>query len=190
MLEDLCYPTWISTLVLLCNSGPWTKSSQFLCDILYIPCPFTDHVWAGKRITKATIISSRMKASAGSTPETHVRNKEDIWWRSNLQPNKPSWTGSSHRVSRSWKRRHVIRSFAQHDDVIGWKLSPRYWPFVRGIHRSPVNSPHKGQWRGALMFSFICAWINGWLNNGDAGDLRRHSAHYDVTVMQILLTKT
>ena len=34
---------------------------------------------------------------------------------------------------------------------------PRHWPFVRGIHRSPVNSPHKGQWRGALMFSLICA---------------------------------
>ena len=34
---------------------------------------------------------------------------------------------------------------------------PRYWSFVRGIHRSPVNSPHKGQWRGTLMFSLICA---------------------------------
>ena len=44
--------------------------------------------------------------------------------------------------------------------------SPRYWPFVRGIHRPPVNSLHKGQWRGALMFSFICARINGWINNG------------------------
>ena len=42
-----------------------------------------------------------------------------------------------------------------HDDVIKWKHFPRYWPFVRGIHRSPVNSPHKGQWRGALMFSLI-----------------------------------
>ena len=40
----------------------------------------------------------------------------------------------------------------QHDDVIKWKHFPRYWPFVRGIHRSPVNSPYKGQWRGALMF--------------------------------------
>ena len=28
------------------------------------------------------------------------------------------------------------------DDVIKWKHFPRYWPFVRGIHRSPVNSPH------------------------------------------------
>ena len=47
----------------------------------------------------------------------------------------------------------------------------------------PVNSPHKGQWRGALMFSLICVWINGWVNNGKAGDLRRYRAHYDVTVM-------
>ena len=46
---------------------------------------------------------------------------------------------------------------ALHDDVIKWKHFPCYWPFVRGIHRSPVNSPHKGQWRGALMFSLICA---------------------------------
>ena len=68
-------------------------------------------------------------------------------------------------------------------DVIKWKHFPRYWPFVRGIHRSPVNSPHKGQWRGALMFSLICAWINGWVNNREAGALRRHRTHYDVTVM-------
>ena len=43
---------------------------------------------------------------------------------------------------------------------------------------SPVDSPHKGQWRGALMFS-----LNSWVNNRDAGDLRRHRAHYDVIVM-------
>ena len=54
-----------------------------------------------------------------------------------------------------------------------------------GIHRSPVDSPHKGQWRGALMFSFICVWINGWVNNREAGDLRRYRAHYDVTVMNV-----
>ena len=47
----------------------------------------------------------------------------------------------------------------------------------------PVNSPHKGQWRGALMFSLICTWINGWVNNREAGDLGRHSANYDVIVM-------
>ena len=72
-----------------------------------------------------------------------------------------------------------------HDFVIKWEHFPRYWPFVRRIHWSPVNSPHKGQWRGALMFSLICARINGWVNNGEAGDLRRHRAHYDVIVMGI-----
>ena len=72
-----------------------------------------------------------------------------------------------------------------HDDVIKWKHSPRYWPFVWGMHRSPVNSPHKGQWRGALMFSLICVWINGWLNHREASDLRRYRPHYDASVMII-----
>ena len=54
---------------------------------------------------------------------------------------------------------------------------------MRGIHRSPVNSPHKGQWRGALMFSLIYVWINGGVNNREAGDLRRYRTHYDVIVM-------
>ena len=69
-----------------------------------------------------------------------------------------------------------------HDDVIKWKHFPRYWPFVRGIHRSPVNSPHKGQWCGALILPLICAWISRWVNNRKAGDLRRHRAHYDVSL--------
>ena len=71
-------------------------------------------------------------------------------------------------------RYHAMTS-PWHDDVIKWKHFPRYWPFVRGIHRSPVNSPHKGQWH--------CVWINGWVNNREAADLRRLRAHYDVTVM-------
>ena len=70
-----------------------------------------------------------------------------------------------------------------HDDVIKSKHFPRNWPFVREIHRSPVNFPHKGQWRGALMFSLIYAWINDWVNNREAGDLRRQHGHYDVIVM-------
>ena len=91
---------------------------------------------------------------------------------------------------------HVIQTFnvlgvyveqmVDHDDVIKWKHFPRYWPFVRGIHRSPVNSTHKGQGRGALVFSLICAWTHGWVNNREAGDLRLYLAHYDVTAMEIL----
>ena len=70
-----------------------------------------------------------------------------------------------------------------HDDVIKWKHFPCYWPFVRGIEQSPVNSPHKGKWRGALTFSFICASINGWVYNREAGDLKCHLTHNDVIVM-------
>ena len=58
-------------------------------------------------------------------------------------------------------------------------------PFMRGIHRS-VDSSHKDQWHGALMFSLISAWTNGYANNRNAGDLSRHRAHYDVTVMCLL----
>ena len=86
------------------------------------------------------------------------------------------WTLTRLTASLTW----VLGKY--HDDVIKWKHFPRYWPFVWRIHRSPVNSPHKGKWRGALMFSPICAWINGWANNREAGDLRRHRTHYDVTV--------
>ena len=57
-----------------------------------------------------------------------------------------------------WDHRECKFSLLMHDDVIKWKHFPRYWPFVRGFHRSPVNSPLKGQWRGALVFSLICAW--------------------------------
>ena len=79
----------------------------------------------------------------------------------------------SHKVSKRWSLcSYCSMTVKLHDDVIKWKHFPCYWPFVRGIHRSPVNSPHKGKWRGALMFSLI--W---------AGDLRRHQAHCDVIVM-------
>ena len=51
----------------------------------------------------------------------------------------------------------------------------------------PVNSPHKGQWRGALIFSLIYAWINDWVNNREAGDLRRQRDHYDFIVMRYVM---
>ena len=56
------------------------------------------------------------------------------------------------------------------------------------VMRSPVNSPHKGQWHGALMFSLICPWINGWVNNRKDDYLRRHRAHYDFFTSHCFLT--
>ena len=84
---------------------------------------------------------------------------------------------------RQYTTKHKVCAQSQHDNVIKWKHFPCCWPFVRGIHRSMVNSPHKIRWRGALMHLLIYAWINGWVNNGEAGYLRRHHAQYDVTVV-------
>ena len=67
----------------------------------------------------------------------------------------------------------IIQTNTINDDVIKWKHFPRYSPFVRGIHRLPANSPHKGQWRRTLVFSLICAWINGWVYNHETVELRR-----------------
>ena len=94
------------------------------------------------------------------------------WTVTGGSPNKGSGSNAEN-VSISWCR-HQMETFST--------LLTLY----AGIHRSSVNSPHKRQWRGALMFSLIWAWINGWVNNRDAGDLRRHRAHYDVIV--ILMT--
>ena len=83
----------------------------------------------------------------------------DMWIRSSL-------------IYHTW-----TRPVWNHDDGIKRKHLPRYWPFVKEMHRSPVDSPHKDQ------FSLICAWTNNNANNRDTGDLRRYCAHYDVTVM-------
>ena len=63
----------------------------------------------------------------------------------------------------TWEKGTILQT--SHNDVIRWKHFPRYWPFMQRIHRSPVNSTYKGQWRGALVLLFICARINIWANN-------------------------
>ena len=72
----------------------------------------------------------------------------------------------------------VGKPLVSHDDAT--LLAPMLWGFTGG-------SPHKDLWRGALMFSLICAWTNGLANNRDGGDLRRHRAHYDITVILLLI---
>ena len=111
-----------------------------------------------------------------------VRWREFWGWRKDALAKSCSGAGDRRGVlirESVGERRMILTSReVRHFTVMtsSWKHLPRYWPFVRGIHRSPVNFPHKGQWRGALMFSLICTWINGWVKNAEAGDLRRHHA--------------
>ena len=86
-----------------------------------------------------------------------------------------------HQKSPLWRN----KPNSDHEDVIKWKHFSLYWPFVRGIHRSLVDFPRKGLSGGALMFSSIYAWENGWANNRDTRDLRHYRAHYDVNVMHL-----
>ena len=97
----------------------------------------------------------------------------------------------------SWHSQNVLASWYPIIERV--KLKPifhRIWitmkkalvkwvPGIHGFHRGAVNSPHKGRWRGALMFSLICVWINGWVNNREAGYLICYSAYYDVMVMDM-----
>ena len=85
------------------------------------------------------------------------------------------WINSDSKQQISWSNHH-------HNSSPWWR---HQMEIFSGIHRSTVNTPHRGQWREALMYSLICVWINVWVNNRDAGDLRRYRAHYDVTVMFI-----
>ena len=56
---------------------------------------------------------------------------------------------------------NLLLFYRNHVDAIKWKHFPRHWPFVRGVQQSPVDSPHKGQWRGAfVVFFLICIWTN------------------------------
>ena len=122
------------------------------------------------------IISSGPDLS--SPPRATLEPEIKIWCYTHCMDEWTEWSECSTR----WAG---FLSFRLHDDVIKWKHFLRYWPFVRGIHRWPVDSLHKGQWRGALMFSLTCTWIKGWVNNCEAGDLRRHCVHYDVIVMHV-----
>ena len=127
---------------------------------------------------------SEMCQTVPACQMTHFRN---MWNQTNLLSRSSPGSSFPHGVSISWISHPGIHtSWWRHQKgTFSESLA-----FVRGIHRWPANSAHKGQWHEALLF-FICAWTNSWANNGDAGDSRRHRAQYDVTVMnmQTSLTK-
>ena len=83
---------------------------------------------------------------------------------------------------RIWIRKKYQQNL-KNDDVIKWKRFPRYWPFVRGIHRSPVNSLQKRPVTRSFDVFFDLRLKKRLSKQCEAGDLRRQRAHYDVIVI-------
>ena len=92
-----------------------------------------------------------------------------------IQSYKPMTLWEQACLRKKWNKKAFPLSWWRHQ----MSHFPRYCPFVRDRDRPP----HKGQWRGPLMFSLICVWSNSWANNGDAGDMKRRRAHWDITAM-------
>ena len=163
-------------IILVCRTFDTYKVSH--CDV----------AWAPERL-KSPAIRLFLQWFVWASIKQNIK-AVDYW--PPVKGNIPITGGSPHKGT-TWKTSlchyaiigEQIRN-RHHDDVIKWNHVLCYWPFVGGIHRASVSSPHKGQWRGALMISLICAWTNGYENNQDTGDLRRHRAHYGVTEMTIL----
>ena len=101
-----------------------------------------------------------------------------FFWTNGLQM-KEEFVGSA--INYAWITAYLMAGFITQRADSWWRHQmetfPCYWPFVRGIHRSqrPVTR--------SFDVSLICSWINSWVNSRDAGDLRRHRAHYDDTLM-------
>ena len=113
------------------------------------------------------------------------RSSKDVMVKkNNYYPTMPSYVIKKMRLY-IWSRTKHDYNFCCLYQIAPWWHHLRHWSFVRGIHRSPVNSTNKGQWCGFVIFSLICAWTNGGANHWDAGDFRRHGAHYDITVMTL-----
>ena len=79
---------------------------------------------------------------------------------------------------------HIFYESGWHPYIyVATLLIPCVTPLTANM-MTPSNGNIFGQWRGALMFSLICFWIIGWVNNREAADLRRYCSHYDVTVFR------
>ena len=127
----------------------------------YWPC-----LWAMHRspVDPPTTVMRINQVSLNKLPDSKVHG-------AHLGPTGPRW-------ARCWP--HEIWNTAKLSVIWDAKMIMPWWrhqmetfsaylAFCAGNSPVPVNSPHKGQWRGNLMFSLICVWINGWVNNREAG---------------------
>ena len=80
---------------------------------------------------------------------------------------------------------HWKDKYSQYDDVIKWKNFPRYWPFVRGIHRSRWIPRTKATDAELCCFLWSAPEPTAKQAIGTPDDLKRHRAHYGVFVTRL-----
>ena len=164
-----CY-SWYSIFIHICSVALHTLTTKLILAPLYHQNLLAYEVWdAQPCLWQIHKFRSRFSRSLGPRACVGSQNRHSLI--------------TKQAIFLSVRLIRVFWNIHYQDDVIKWKHFPCHWPIVRGIHWSPLNSPHKGQWRGALRFSLICAWINRRVNSHEAGDLRRRRVHYDVIVM-------
>ena len=136
------------------------------------------------RVASSSIFSCISFPSLCTNIYSRRSSKDVMVKKRNYYPTLPSYVIKKMRLFICSRTKHDY-NFCCLYQIAPWWRHLRHWSFVRGFHRSPVNSTNKGQWCGSVIFSLICASTNGGANHRDAGDLRRHGAHYDVTVMTL-----
>ena len=164
-------------------------------------CHYSDVIMSAmaSQITSLSIVYSTVDSGADQRKHQSPVSLAFVRWIPRWSVNSPhKWPVTRkifpfNDVIMVWICSFVVRSLPSRSDCFTTSRGPFSWwrhqmetfsaLLAICTGNSPVNSLHKGQWRGALMFSLICARINGWVNNRDAGDLRRHRTHYDVIVM-------
>ena len=132
--------------------------------------PGADFMVSSRSLSVAVKWKYRVKRGANILKTYVLLFCEAVWWLRDMKLVQVN-------------RELLVAVASRNDDVIKWKPFRVTGPFLMGIHRCRVDSPHKDQWRGASVFSLIRSWTDRGSNNRDAGDLRRHRALYDVTVM-------
>ena len=133
----------------------WSAPSHYLtqCWNSVYSNPRNRHQWNLKRNSLFSFKKMHLKMSSAKW--------QNFCFGRNIFKQNTSFFGTWNRCHGTGMAEALVISRC-HGDVIKWKPFPRYWPFVRGNHRSPVDSPHKHQ----ILRRF-----------------ERHLAHYDVIVM-------
>ena len=162
-----------------CCSFPFSYMTQILWFISTVRFEFILVSFQWNTSKNGNLVQTQCCVSLADA--LYIHDIESLGKRPLVNDSVQGWCIRWHKIVPDYQKNDTSRSINvlleqhwNHDDVTNF---PRYCPFVQGIDRSPVNDAE------LWCFLWSAHWINGWVNNREAGDLRRHCANYDVIVM-------